>query len=237
MKKIYVNDRERMIFESFSKNVINLEGVDAFKTPSELNEVDFVDFSDIKAKIMEKIPTIKGGAEDVFNAIGEGLSKYLGIAKEELNKPENKEKVKSVMIKLKGVLDKAMSVGKDILSDPKKLDGFISSLNLGMWGSLITGIAQAIFGSSLGIGAVLTGSATIGGIFFLKLALVLFIVKTILSFYSGALSVKETLSNMGSFIKSIIGIFTAKSNDAVNESTDINSLSASINSLVLVYGY
>ncbi len=234
MKKIYVNDRERMIFESFSKNVINLEGADAFKTPSELNEVDF---SDIKAKIMEKIPTIKGGAEDVFNAISEGLSKYLGIAKEELNNPENKEKVKSVMTKLKGVLDKAMSVGKDILSDPKKLEGFISSLNLGMWGSLITGIAQAIFGSSLGITAVFTGSATIGGIFFLKLALVLFIVKTVLSFYSGALSVKETLNNMGSFIKSIIGIFTTKSNDAVNESTDINSLSASINSLVLVYGY
>jgi len=234
MKKFYVNDRERMIFESFSKNVMNLEGADAFKTPSELNEVDF---SDIKAKIMEKIPTIKGGAEDVFNAISEGLSKYLGIAKEELNKPENKEKVKSVMTKLKGVLDKAMSVGKDILSDPKKLEGFISSLNLGMWGSLITGIAQAIFGSSLGITAVVTGSAAIGGIFFLKLALVLFIVKTVLSFYSGALSVKETLNNMGSFIKSIIGIFTAKSKEAVNESTDINSLSASINSLVLVYGY
>ena len=234
MKKIYVNDRERMIFESFSKNVINLEGVDAFKTPSELNEVDF---SDIKAKIMEKIPKIKGGAENVFNAIGEGLSKYLGIAKEELDNPENKEKVKSVMTKLKGVLDKAMSVGKDILSDPKKLEGFISSLNLGMWGSLITGIAQAIFGSSLGIMTMIKGTATIGGIFFLKLALVLFIVKTVLSFYSGALRVKESLNNMGSFIKSIIGIFTTKSNDAVNESTDINSLSASINSLVLVYGY
>tara|TARA_R110000868_G_scaffold209966_6_gene459914 strand:- start:7273 stop:7977 length:705 start_codon:yes stop_codon:yes gene_type:complete len=234
MKKISIDERERMIFESFNKNVMNLEGADAFKIPSELNEMDF---SDIKAKIMEKIPTIKGSAEDIFNAIGEGLSKYLGIAKEELQKPENKEKVKSVMTKLKGVLDKAMSVGKDILSDPKKLEGFISSLNLGMWGSLITGIAQAIFGSSLGITAVFTGSATIGGIFFLKLALVLFIIKTLLSFYSGALNVKESLNNMGSFIKSIIGIFTSKSTETVNESTDINSLSASINSLVLVYGY
>jgi len=232
-----LTERNALIMESFNKTVLLLEGEKAFLTEQQqLNEIDFAKMKDT---IMSKLPGVKANAETVFNGVKEKVGEHIGVAKEELSKPENQAKVKDVLSKLGNILVKIKNAGAEILNDPKKLQGLISTLNVSTYASLIAGVCGLVFGSSFGITAIFTGGAVIGGLFFFKLALALFIIKTILSVVKGVSTVGETLGNIGSFMKSIIGIFTPSNGapDAPVESYVRESLNESLNRLVVVHGY
>lgn len=242
-KILTLDERARMITEAFSETVLMMEGDKAFMTEQEqLNEIDF---GRLKQKLLDKLPGIKGNAEQIYDGVKAKVGEQIGVAKEEINKPENQAKVKEVLNGLGGMMSKIKNAGNEVLSDPKKLQGLISTLNFSTYAALITGVAQMVFGSSLGIGAILSGGAAIGGIFFLKLALVLFIIKTILSVVKGVSTVGETLSNIGSFIKTILTLFDPAKNprnqapsDGMPEESYVHeSLNESLDRLVAVHGY
>jgi hypothetical protein len=216
--------------------------VKPFKSPERyinsilLTEGELVD--NIKAFASSNIPKVKDASEEAVNNAKASIAKAYGFTVEQWNDPENKAKVKSLYEKLKEVMEKIKNAGWSILSDPKKLSTLLTTLNLGAVVSIVKGVWDLIFASSIDISFWHSPSVTIGGIFYFKLALFLFAIKVVLGIIGGAISFGKIINGMVGFIKDLIGLFTNKNQKTNEPVTNTNQpMQESLMKLFEMYGY
>ena len=130
-----------------------------------------------------------------------------------------------------------MSAGYEVLSNPAKLKVLLTSLNMLKYAAIIKGVWDLVMSTSLDIGFTSGVTASIGGLFYFKLAIFLFAIKIVLSIVGGAITLKKVLAGMSGFIKDFISIFTSKKNKNESVMGESISIEESIKSLFITYGY
>jgi len=221
-----IKNREQLIIENFhgvSHRISNINH-------NILDEGVSEKLAQARDWVMSKMPGVKASAENTYSIVGSEIAKAVGVAKEQLNDPENQAKVKGGLGRLKAAGDELSSSMSTALKDPTKLERVIKTLKVGTWGSLISGVAVSLFN----MGTVFAFawppmelSVGVVGPILVKLALVLFIIRLIVQFLGGVSAISQTIKGMAGTIKNTIGALTGSSNENV-------SLYAAINSLQLV---
>ena len=203
-----------------------------------LNESEFVD--KIKAFASSNIPKVKDASEAAVNKAKGVISNAYGFTVEKWNNPENQAKVKGLYQKLKDILEKITKAGWGVLSDPKKLSTLLTTLNIGSVLSVIKGVWDLIFASDFDINWLhFSIDATVGGIFYFKLAIFLFAVKVVLGVIGGAITLGKVVNKMVGFIKDLINLFTSKKEPDAEPPAQQNNepLQESLIRLFEMYGY
>ena len=191
----------------------------------------------LSTPISKMLPKVKDASDSTLEKVKEVIAKSQDFAVEEWNDPENKRKLESLAEKIKSILSKIKSAGVKFFSDPEKIKGLINTLQLGKYAALVKGIWDLVFasGATFGWSGMLpTASYTIGGVFFLKLALFIFVLQIVLKILNGALSLGSILGGMKAFVKSIIDLFISKDDETKPEP---KSIEESMHRLFETYGY
>ena len=183
-----------------------------------LNESEFGE--KIKAFATSNIPKVKDASEVAVNKAKDGISKAYGFSVEQWNDPENQAKVKSLYEKLKDIIERITKAGWEVLSDPKKLSTLLTTLNIGSFLSIIKGVWDLIFVTSVDFSWISGVSTTVGGIFYFKLAIFLFAVRVVLGVIGGAITLGKVVSGMVGFIKDLINLFTSKKEPVAEPTTE-----------------
>jgi hypothetical protein len=138
------------------------------------------------------------------------------------------------------LLEKITKAGWGVLSDPKKLSTLLTTLNIGSVLSVIKGVWDLIFASDFDINWLhFSIDATVGGIFYFKLAIFLFAVKVVLGVIGGAITLGKVVNKMVGFIKDLINLFTSKKEPDAEPPAQQNNepLQESLIRLFEMYGY
>jgi len=218
-----VNNREKYIIENFHNMSYRMSNINE----SILDEGVSEKLAQARDWIIGKIPGIKASAEETYDIVGTEISKALGVAKEQLNDPKNQAKVKQGIHQLQNAGQELSSNLGSVIKDPNKLSKIITTLKVGTWGSLITGIATALFNMET-VFAFAWPPATLSfglvGPILIKLALVLFIIRLIVQFLGGASAIAQTINGMGNLMKNTISKLTGSTSENISLYTAFNSL-------------
>ena len=204
---------------------------DQFLNEDKVNESEFVD--NIKAFISSYMPKVKDVSENAVNKSKDVIAKAYGFSVDQWNDPENQEKVKSFYKKLKHIFNKITTAGWGVLSYHKKFSTLLSTLNLCTVVSIIKGICDLIFATSIDFGWF-SVDTTVGGIFYFKLAIFLFAIRVVLGVIGGVITLERVVKNIVGFIRDLIDLFT---NNNTNPNQNNKPIQESLVKLFEMYGY
>jgi hypothetical protein len=210
---------------------VKIKKFDQFLNEDKVNESEFVD--NIKAFVSSYMPKVKDVSQDAINKSKDVIAKAYGFSVEQWNDPENQYKVKSFYKKLKYIFNRITKAGWEVLSDPKKLSTLLTTLKLGTVVSIIKGIWDLIFATSIDFGWF-SVNTTIGGIFYFKLAIFLFAIRVVLGVIGGVITLEKVVKNIVGFIRDLIDLFT---NNNKNPDQNNKPIQESLVKLFEMYGY
>jgi len=156
------------------------------------------------------VPSLKVSAAEAKEKITDSVGDFLKISKDKINDPENQEKVKNFLSKLE---QEAIKI-KSFMKTKKGQNRAILLSSISMYSSLIAGIWGMVFNSGLEKWWN-PGSFELGGVFFIKLALFLFVIRLILKAYKNINEFTGFVSGIKNFITSIINLFRKNNKEEV----------------------
>jgi hypothetical protein len=163
------------------------------------------------------IPSLKISANDAQKIIKDNVTKFLEISEDKINDPENVAKLKDFLAKMEETSGKLQSA----LKKRRTQTAMIIVTGLGMYSSLIAGIWNAVFNSGLEHWWN-PASFQVGGLFYFKLALFLFIIRLILKAYRAINDFANIISNVKGFINDVLNLFKkTKSEEKIQENLNI----------------